>query len=90
MTQRGNKQSFDVAQRRMTHHAPPSEETGNAPDPDALLSIGEAALEVGIYESRLDRAMTTGRLAFRRLGGNGWRFIKRSDLAAWAENLQAR
>ena len=49
-----------------------------------LLTVGEAAKIAGVYESRVARAMSTGRLPFVRVSASRYRFIRRADLEAWA------
>lgn len=58
--------------------------------PDELLSVGEAALELRTYSSRLAYAMTNGHLPFQRLGANQWRYVRRADLLEWFDALPAR
>lgn len=52
-----------------------------------LLSVGEAAQELGLLMSKVDRAMRNGRLAYVRVGARRDRFVTRSDLEAWAATL---
>lgn len=54
-----------------------------------LLSVGEAAQELGLLLSKVDRAMRNGRLPYVRVGAARTRYVARADLEAWAAKRNA-
>lgn len=66
--------------------------TGRPQDAKAadLLSVGEAAQELGLLLSKVDRAMRNGRLPYVRVGAARTRYVARADLEAWAETRKGR
>ena len=59
------------------------------PDPDELLSTGQALLIAQCLRSQLDRALAAGELPSIQAGPNNYRFVRRSDLEAWADKRHA-
>lgn len=71
-----------------------AEPVGNGRPQDAkaadLLSVGEAAQELGVLLSKVDRAMRNGLLPYVRVGAARTRYVARADLEAWAVTRKGR
>ena len=55
-----------------------------------LLTVGQAAQVAGVFTSRIQNAMSSGRLPYVTVGASRYRFVTRSDLETWAEQLKGR
>ena len=55
-----------------------------------LLTVGQAAQAAGVFTSRIQNAMSSGRLPYVTVGASRYRFVTRADLETWAEQLKGR
>lgn len=86
-----------VAPQDTSHDRRTPQDTPGRPEADQddvraseLLTVGQAAQEAGVFASRIQNALSSGRLPYVTVGASRYRFVTRSDLEAWAEQLKGR